>query len=274
MVSYKENGVRVYTPERIIDNQMLSILDQITVPDKMITDFQDYVQANQQAEVNFINSEIERLKSEIEHIDKQLNRLFELRMNEEISKKEYQTRKADYNLQKSRLQTQLEVKYRGDDGFNVTVLNALKILSKAKDIFTATTRSLTDKQLLLHLLFKQIVLQEGIISCILNQPFSFILSDNVLKATGNDTATKNESCELQESQGLQGDFDGFSEGVKNERFEPQILLKNQEVRSQNLTSVLSGCERTISFDLLQPHRNAIVSCKDQLKYAITRFDLS
>ena len=28
--------------------------------------------------------------------------------------------------------------------------------------------------------------------------------------------------------------------LKNERFEPQILLKNQEVRPQNLTSVLSG----------------------------------
>ena len=154
------------------------------------------------------------------------------------------------------------------------MLNTLKILSKAKDIFTATTRSLTDKQLLLHLLFKQIVLHEGIISCSLNQPFSFILSYDVLKATGNDTAQKLQSCELQESQGLQADFDGFSEGVKNERFELQILLKNQEVRSQNLTSVLSGCERTISFDLLKPHRNAIVSCKDQLKYAITRFGLS
>lgn len=88
------------------------------------------------------------------------------------------------------------------------------------DIFTATTRSITDKQLLLHLLFKQIILQEGIISCILNQPFSFILSDNVLKATGNDTAPETESCELQKFQGLQADFDGFSEGVKNERFKP------------------------------------------------------
>ena len=119
----------------------------------------------------------------------------------------------------------MEVKYRGDDGFNSTILNTLKILSKAKDIFTATTRSITDKRLLLHLLFKQIVLQEGIISCSLNQPFSFILGDNVLKATGNDTATKNESCELQEYQGLQADFDGFSEGVKNEQFEPQNILK-------------------------------------------------
>ena len=123
-------------------------------------------------------------------------------------------------------------------------------------------------------MFKQIVLQEGIISCSLNQPFLFIHSYDVLKATGNDTAQKLQSCELQESQGLQADFDGFSEGVKNERFEPQILLKNQEVRSQNLTSVLSGCERTISFEQLKTHRNAIVSCKNQLKYAITRFCLS
>ena len=125
------------------------------------------------------------------------------------------------------------------------MLNTLKILSKAKDIFTTTTRSLTDKQLLLHLLFKQIVLQEGIISCILNQPFLFIHSYDVLKATGNDTATKNESCELHESQGLQADFDGFSEGIKNERFEPQILLKNQEVTSENATSVLSGQPRNL-----------------------------
>ena len=182
-------------------------------------------------------------------------------------------RKSEYVLQKSRLQTQLEVKSRGDDGFNITVLNTLKILSKAKDIFTATTRSITDKQLLLHLLFKQIVLQEGIISCILNQPFSFILSYDVLKATGNDTATKTESCELQESQGLQADFDGFSEGVKNDRFEPQILLKNQEVRSQNLTSVLSGwrddgeIQRKSDqiYNILVSHYSEIMAMREQVQ---------
>lgn len=120
------------------------------------------------------------------------------------------------------------------------MLNTLKILSKAKDIFIATTRSLTDKQLLLHLLFKQIVLQEGIISCIFNQPFSFILSDNVLKAAVNNAAPKLQSCKLQEYQGLQADLGGIANALKNERFEPQILFKNQDVRPQNLTSVLSG----------------------------------
>ena len=278
VVSYKENGTRIYTPERIIDNQMLSILDQITVPDKMITDFQDYVQANQQAEVNFINSEIERLKSEIEHIDKQLNRLFELRMNEEISKKEYQTRKADYNLQKSRLQTQLEVKYRGDDGFNATVLNALKILSNAKDIFTATSRSLTDKQMLLRLLFKQIVLQEGVISCILNQPFSFILGENKLRSITKDTIAKTESFELQEYQGLQADLGGISDGLSEKPTEPYIAPHNSLIYKEKNCSekqfIKIGCQNLMDLSTLKTHRNAIVSCKDQLKYAITRFGLS
>ena len=33
---------------------------------------------------------------------------------------------------------------------------------------------------------------------------------------------------------------GISDALKNEGFEPQILLKNQEVRPQNLTSVSCG----------------------------------
>ena len=147
-------------------------------------------------------------------------------MSEEVSKKEYQTKKADYNLQKSRLQTQLEVKYRGDDGFNATVLNTLKILSKAKDIFTATTRSLTDKQMLLRLLFKQIVLQEGIISCILNQPFSFILGENKLRSITKDTIAKTESFELQEYQGLQADLGGVSDGLSEKPTEPYTAPHN------------------------------------------------
>ena len=239
VVSYKENGTRIYTPERDIDNQMISILDQITIPEQMITDFKEYVQSNQQSEIDYTHQEIDRLKSEISKIDQQLNRLLEMRMAEEIDKKEYKTRKADYILKKSRLETQLNVLYMGDDGFNATILNMLKILSKSKSIFQSNT-SQTNKQLLLHLLFSHIVLKEGDVTCNLNEPFCYLLSDEPIKAIGKNAGQKNESCELQESQGLQADFDGFSESVKNERFEPKILLKNQEVRLQNITSVLSG----------------------------------
>ena len=86
------------------------------------------------------------------------------------------------------------------------------------------------------------------ISCIFNQPFSFILSDHVYKSATNDTAPKTESCEPQEYQGLQADLGG-ADALKNERFGPQILFKNQEVRPQNLTSVLSGWSERAVFEL-------------------------
>lgn len=113
MVSYKENGTRIYTAEHLISEQMLSILAQITLPTEIITKFKEYVQANQQNEIDFINNKIERLKSEIFRIDSQLNRLFELRMSEEISKQEYQVKKAAYNLEKARLESQLQNQYKG-----------------------------------------------------------------------------------------------------------------------------------------------------------------
>ena len=74
--------------------------------------------------------------------------------------------------------------------------------------------------MLLRLLFKQIVLQEGIISCSLNQPFSFILSDNVLKATGNDTAPETESYEIQELQGLQADLLDSTDNLSKKPLKP------------------------------------------------------
>ena len=53
-----------------------------------------------------------------------------------------------------------------------------------------------------------------------------------------------------------------------------LLLKKQGLKPKFKPFALGGCERTISFEQLKTHRNAIVSCKDQLKYAITRFGLS
>ena len=244
VVSYKEDGTRIYTAERLITNQILSILSQITIPPEVITKFKEYVQSNQQAEVDFINAEIERLKSEIAHVDSQLNRLFELRMSEEISKKEYQTKKADYNLQKARLESQLQVQYRGDDGYNATVLSALKILSKAKDIFSSPVTPITDKQMLLHFLFSQIILKEGVISCVLNKPFSFMFSDDMLTAEDNQKETitppKIESCELVDTQGFDGNFGAFSEGSKKWGFEPHFLIKKQGLKPKFKPSVSTG----------------------------------
>ena len=99
------------------------------------------------------------------------------------------------------------------------------------------------------------------------------MSDNELKATGNDTAQKLQSCELQESQGLEADFDTISGTLKNERFEPQIIIKNQEVTSENVTSVLSGWQGSSErerksaqiISMFVSHHDEILAMKEQVQ---------
>ncbi len=91
--------------------------------------------------------------------------------------------------------------------------------------FEEIISSISDKQLLLHLLFKQITLKEGDVECTPNQPFSFIIGENRLKSITKDKIAKNESCELQEYQGLDSDFDDIASTLKNTPFESQITIK-------------------------------------------------
>lgn len=59
--------------------------------------------------------------------------------------------------------------------------------------------------------------------------------------------------------------------LKNILYEPQNIVKKQEVRPQNLTSVQSGCPRCTIFELetlrkLREHRAEVLAIKEQLYY--------
>lgn len=90
----------------------------------------------------------------------------------------------------------------------------------------------------------------------------------------SNNGQNSKSCEPEETQGFEGNFSPNLSLTKNTLCEPQNIIKKQEVGPQNLTSVQSGWGFITNFELLKTHRNAVVSCKDQLKYAITRFGLS
>ena len=59
--------------------------------------------------------------------------------------------------------------------------------------------------------------------------------------------------------------------LKNILCEPQNILKKQEVRPQNLTSVQSGCPNCTIFELqtlriLRAHRAEVLAIRQQLSY--------
>ena len=95
--------------------------------------------------------------------------------------------------------------------------------------------------LLLHFIFKKLVLKEGNIGYELNAPFCYMES-----SASSDRSTGGEnggSCEPEGTQGFAGNFGANFDTSKNTLCEPQNIIKKQEVRPKNLTSVQSGWRR-------------------------------
>ena len=63
-------------------------------------------------------------------------------------------------------------------------------------------------------------------TCIPNEPFSFILGENRLKSITKDTATKTKSTELQSLQGLEANLGVVSDGMREMPSEPYTVAHN------------------------------------------------
>ena len=268
VVCYKENGTRLYIPEKEIDNQIISILNRIAIPDEMINHFRQHIKDAKESEVAFRNDELARLKAEVTKIEGRLEKLFNMRLDEEIDKQTYEDKRDAMLLKKGRLESEIKAHGKADDGFNEIVLDLFDLINHVGDAFSMG-KSIENKQLLLHFIFKKLVLKEGNIGYELNPPFCYMESSVFSDRSNNGQNSK--SCEPEETQGFEGNFSPNLSLTKNALCEPQNILKKQEVRPQNLTSVQSGCPDWTIFELqtlriLREHRVEVLAVKEQLSY--------
>ena len=238
VVCYKENGTRLYIPEKEIDNQIISILNRISIPEEMINHFRQHIKDAKESEIAFRNDELGRLKAEITKIDARLEKLFNMRLDEEIDRQTYEDHRDALNLKKSRLECEIKAHGTADDGFNEVVLDLFDLVSHIGTAF-AGGKSIENKQLLLHFIFKKLVLKEGNIGYELNPPFCYIESS--VSSDRSNSGGNSHSCEPEETQGFEGNFGANFSLSKNALCEPQNIIKKQEVRPQNPTSVQCGC---------------------------------
>lgn len=273
VVCYKENGTRLYIPEKEIDNQIIAILNRIAIPDEMINHFRQHIKDAKESEVAFRNEELGRLKAEITKIQGRLEKLFNMRLDEEIDKQTYEDKRDELNLKKGRIEDEIKAHGKADDGFNETVLDLFELVKHIGDTF-ASGKSIENKQLLLHFIFKKLVLKEGNIGYELNPPFCYIESS--LSSQGSNGGANGGSCEPEGTQGFAGNFGANFDASKNTLCEPQNIIKKQEVRPQNLTSVQSGCPDCTIFELqvlrvLRAHRTEVLAIREQLYYVRDQF---
>ena len=238
VVCYKENGTRLYIPEKEIDNQIISILNRIAIPEEMINHFRQHIKDAKESEIAFRNDELARLKAEITKIEGRLEKLFNMRLDDEIDKQTYEDKRDAMLLKKGRLESEIKAHGKADDGFNEIVLDLFDLINHVGDAFSMG-KSIENKQLLLHFIFKKLVLKEGNIGYELNPPFCYMESS--VSSDRSNNGQNSKSCEPVEVQGFEGNLGANLSLTKNTLCEPQNIIKKQEVRPQNLTSVQCGC---------------------------------
>lgn len=240
VVCYKENGTRIYVPEYVIDKQVEDILDDVAVPEQAISDFKEYIKLTKQAELDYQKAELERIDTKLKKIDQRMTVLFNMRLDQEITKDEYETKRDEYKLERSRLELLKNAHHLADDGFNETVLNMFDLLTSAKNVFKSSTSN-QNKQLLLHFIFEKLELKEGVISYKLKSPFCYTKTNSSVSSM-SPVSTKNaKNWELIENTELNGKYSAVSGNFEEDVCEPRVSVENKGLPTYFESTVQYGC---------------------------------
>lgn len=173
VVCYKEDGSRLYIPEQDITDQIEYILEKISMPEKALQDLKQHLEGSKSAEIEFRNREIGRINGEITKAQQRLDTLLDLRLDGELTKEQYEDKRAELQLNIERNRDKLKAHGKADDEFNDTLIGLFEIASASKELFHKS-KDINQKRLLMRFIFESLQLKEGTIYYKLNFPFSNI----------------------------------------------------------------------------------------------------
>lgn len=84
----------------------------------MVKDFREHIKQSKDAEINFRNEELGHLRAEATKIDSRLQKLFNMRLDDEITKEQYEDKRDELTLKKNRIESEIKAHGEADDGFN------------------------------------------------------------------------------------------------------------------------------------------------------------
>ncbi len=233
--SYNINGERLYAHEETILKELETILNRIKLPANVVEELKEELKKAKSNERKYCRDAITKLKTEQEKFKDKLDHLFDLRLDGELDRKTFDTKRNDLQLKMNRLKNKIIAHEKADDSFNCTILELLDIATEAGYLFSHS-RNIELKRFLLRFVFKNLWLTEGKLTYALNFPFNEFETIKFKKI--GQTAL--EHTETKQNKALRG-FDSKIVGNDNtQSLEHQNADKKQEVRPQNLTSVQSG----------------------------------
>ena len=239
VVCYTKTGQRRYIPEQDVLSAIETVLNRIKIPDSLINPLYEEIKNAEISEKQYCQQEIGKLRQEQEKLKAKLDNLFDLRLDGELGRETFETKRNEIQLKIDRMGRKIKTYEKTGNAFTSTILDLINLASQAGRVF-AKSDNLELKHLLLKFVFKEMILTEGELTYELNFPFSEF-----------------EKAYFYEkrSQFFQGSQDEENQGFEDNKtdenaksFGPKIALKNQRVASKNATLLQSGCPICTMFE--------------------------
>ena len=236
VVCWKSDNTRIYVREEELIKHICSVLNRIKLPNDVLNELQKELKSSKSSERKFYAQEIKKLREEQDKLKEKLNNLFDMRLDGELDRETFDIKRNEIQVKINRLKNKVTAHEKADNSFDETILGLLDIATQAGNIFERS-QNLDLKRLLLKFVFESLTLTEGVLSYKLKFPFNEFVNSNILMARAAQTYEPNQTLI---NQGLQGNDNENLQIGSLKSYEPQILDKNQEVTSENATSLQIG----------------------------------
>ena len=260
LVCYKQDGTRLYIPEQDITDQIEYILGGIHIPEQALRDLKTHLINSKSAEIEFRNREIGRLNAEITRAQQRLDTLLNMRLDGELSKEQYEDKRAELQLNIERTRDKLKVHGKADDDFNETLIGLFEIASASKELFHKS-KDISQKRLLMRFIFESLQIKEGTIYYKLNFPFSKMEMNS--NSGGNHSEPLSGNGYSEKTDNLKSPENSSIRTAKT-----QEKTKACDQKSQACTNWLPNSSNVrkniIDLQIFLEHRSEITAMKDQL----------
>lgn len=159
--------------ETVALKEVEKVLNSMEFPPKLLENLNSILKNSIESKNEYSQAFLTKLSNDLKSIEKKLNRILDLYIDESITKTEYDKRKYELSVQKDNIESQIAKLNDANDDFEITVKYLLDVASRSYSLFKSS--GIDVKRKILKLVFPNFYLDGQDLSYDIRKPFDLFI---------------------------------------------------------------------------------------------------
>lgn len=159
--------------ETVASKEVEKVLNSMEFPPKLLEKLNSILKNSIESKNEYSQAFLTKLSNDLKSIEKKLNRILDLFIDESITKTEYDKRKYELSVQKDNIESQIAKLNDANDDFEITVKYLLDVASRSYSLFKSS--GIDVKRKILKLVFPNFYLDGQNLSYDIRKPFDLFI---------------------------------------------------------------------------------------------------